>query len=151
MSCCCSCHFFFSSRRRHTRCALVTGVQTCALPICLMLVLSSPSGAGKTTISRRLLDRDDNLSLSISATTRPPRPGEAEGKDYFFVAQARFAAMVDGGELLEHAVVFGNNYGTARGPVAKALNRMRVGEEKSVYARVALWVYLLLTTKHRNR
>ncbi|HEY9539455.1 MAG TPA: guanylate kinase [Kiloniellaceae bacterium] len=90
-----------------------------------MLVLSSPSGAGKTTISRRLLDSDDNLSLSISATTRPPRPGEAEGKDYFFVAQDRFAAMVAGGELLEHAVVFGNNYGTPRGPVEKALERGR--------------------------
>src|SRR3546814_12072056 len=88
-----------------------------------MLVLSSPSVAGKTTISRRRLDSDDNLSLSISATTRPPRPGEAEGKDYFFVAQDRFAAMVAGGELLEHAVVFGNNYGTPRGPVEKALER----------------------------
>src|SRR3546814_6302723 len=78
----------------------------------LMLVLSSPSGAGKTTISRRLLDSDDNLSLSISATTRPPGPGEAEGKDYFFVAQDRFAAMVAGGELLEHAVVFGDRKST---------------------------------------
>src|SRR3546814_17396076 len=90
-----------------------------------MLVLSSPACAGKTTISRRLLDSDDNLSLSISATTRPPRPGEAEGKDYFFVAQDRFAAMVAGGELLEHAVVFGNNYGPPRGPAAKALERGR--------------------------
>src|SRR3546814_16366654 len=86
-----------------------------------MLVLSSPSVAGKTTISRRLLDSHDNLSLSISATTRPPRPGEAEGKDHFFVAQDRFAAMVAGGELLEHAVVFGYNYGTPRGQAAKAL------------------------------
>src|SRR5512138_4012708 len=89
----------------------------------LMLVLSSPSGAGKTTISRRLLDSDDNLSLSISATTRPPRPGEAEGKDYYFVAQERFTAMVAGGELLEHAVVFGNNYGTPRAPVEQALEQ----------------------------
>ncbi|HMA16524.1 MAG: guanylate kinase [Bacteroidota bacterium] len=91
----------------------------------LMLVLSSPSGAGKTTISRRLLDSDDNLSLSISATTRPPRPGEAEGKDYYFVAQERFTAMVAGGELLEHAVVFGNNYGTPRAPVEQALEQGR--------------------------
>ena len=90
-----------------------------------MLVLSSPSGAGKTTISRRLLDSDDNLSLSISATTRPPRRSEAEGKDYFFVSQERFAAMIAGGELLEHAVVFGNNYGTPRAPVEEALERGR--------------------------
>ena len=90
-----------------------------------MLVLSSPSGAGKTTISRRLLDSDDNLSLSISATTRPPRPSEAEGKDYFFVSQERFATMVAGSELLEHAVVFGNNYGTPRAPVEQALERGR--------------------------
>lgn len=87
----------------------------------LMLVLSSPSGAGKTTISRRLLDTDDNLSLSISATTRPPRPGETDGKDYYFVTPERFSAMVDGGELLEHALVFGNNYGTPRVPVEQAL------------------------------
>ncbi|MPZ12162.1 MAG: guanylate kinase [Kiloniellaceae bacterium] len=91
----------------------------------LMLVLSSPSGAGKTTISRRLLETDDNLSLSISATTRPPRPGEAEGKDYYFVGQERFDEMVAGGELLEHALVFGNNYGTPRGPVERALETGR--------------------------
>ncbi len=91
----------------------------------LMLVLSSPSGAGKTTISRRLLDTDNNLSLSVSATTRPPRPGEVDGTDYFFVDQARFDAMVAGGELLEHAVVFGNNYGTPRAPVEAALEQGR--------------------------
>ena len=87
----------------------------------LMLVLSSPSGAGKTTISRRLLETDGNLSLSVSATTRPPRPGETEGADYFFVGAERFAEMVAAGELLEHALVFGNNYGTPRAPVEKAL------------------------------
>ncbi len=87
----------------------------------LMLVLSSPSGAGKTTISRRLLETDDNLSLSISATTRPPRPGEVDGKDYFFVGDDRFTEMVEQGGLLEYAVVFGNNYGTPRPPVEKAL------------------------------
>ncbi|GAB4356753.1 MAG: guanylate kinase [Kiloniellaceae bacterium] len=91
----------------------------------LMLVLSSPSGAGKTTISRRLLDTDGNLSLSISATTRPPRPGEVEGKDYYFVDQARFDAMVADGELLEFARVFGNNYGTPRKPVEQALEAGR--------------------------
>lgn len=91
----------------------------------LMLVLSSPSGAGKTTISRRLLYTEANLSLSISATTRPPRPGEEEGKDYFFVSDARFAEMVAKGELLEHAVVFGNNYGTPKAPVVAALESGR--------------------------
>ena len=91
----------------------------------LMLVLSSPSGAGKTTISRRLLDTDGNLSLSISATTRPARPGEVEGQDYYFVDKAKFDAMVDAGELLEHALVFGNNYGTPRGPVEQALETGR--------------------------
>ncbi|WP_340117953.1 guanylate kinase [Pelagibius sp. 7325] len=91
----------------------------------LMLVLSSPSGAGKTTISRRLLDTDDNLSLSISATTRPPRPSETDGKDYYFVTPERFGAMVDDGELLEHALVFGNNYGTPRAPVERALETGR--------------------------
>jgi guanylate kinase len=87
----------------------------------LMLVLSSPSGAGKTTISRRLLETDGNLSLSVSATTRPPRPGETDGADYHFVGAERFAEMVAGGELLEHAVVFGHDYGTPRAPVDKAL------------------------------
>jgi len=86
-----------------------------------MLVLSSPSGAGKTTISRRLLETDDNLSLSISATTRPARPAEVDGKDYLFVSDQRFAEMVAQDELLEHAVVFGNNYGTPRAPVEDAL------------------------------
>ncbi|MGD1878601.1 MAG: guanylate kinase [Kiloniellaceae bacterium] len=91
----------------------------------LMLVLSSPSGAGKTTISRRLLDTDNNLSLSISATTRPPRPGEIEGQDYYFVDSERFDEMVRKDELLEHALVFGNNYGTPRGPVEQALEAGR--------------------------
>jgi guanylate kinase len=91
----------------------------------LMLVLSSPSGAGKTTISRRLLYTEANLSLSISATTRPPRPGEEEGKDYFFVSDARFAGMVEQDELLEHAVVFGNRYGTPKAPVVEALETGR--------------------------
>ena len=86
-----------------------------------MLVLSSPSGAGKTTISRRLLDLDDNLSLSISLTTRPPRPGEEAGRDYIFVDEKAFQDMVGRDELLEHAHVFGHYYGTPRAPVEEAL------------------------------
>jgi len=88
-----------------------------------MLVLSSPSGAGKTTISRALLERDDNLTMSISATTRPKRPSEVDGTDYHFVDEAKFQEMVAAGELLEHAHVFGNYYGTPRGPVEEALTR----------------------------
>lgn len=87
----------------------------------LMLVLSSPSGAGKTSISRRLLEMEDDLSLSISVTTRPRRPGEVHGRDYIFVDATEFQLMVNRGELLEHAKVFGNYYGTPRGPVENAL------------------------------
>ncbi len=88
----------------------------------LMLVLSSPSGAGKTTISRALLEREDNLSLSISATTRQPRPGEVDGRDYFFVDEAEFQRMVEAEEFLEHAHVFDHRYATPRGPVEEALS-----------------------------
>lgn len=88
----------------------------------LMLVLSSPSGAGKTTISRMLLERERNLTLSVSATTRSPRPGEVNGRDYFFVSDAEFERMVGSGEFLEHAEVFDHRYGTPRGPVEKALH-----------------------------
>ncbi len=87
----------------------------------LMLVLSSPSGAGKTTIARELLARDDNLTLSVSATTRPMRSGETEGVDYLFVDQARFDAMVAEGAFLEHATVFGHGYGTPQAAVEAAL------------------------------
>jgi guanylate kinase len=83
----------------------------------LMLVLSSPSGAGKTTISRRLLSLDSHLALSISVTTRQRRPGELHGTHYFFHDPAEFNLMVNRGELLEHAKVFGNYYGTPRVPV----------------------------------
>ena len=86
-----------------------------------LLVLSSPSGAGKTTITRRLLERDATLSLSISVTTRPPRASEIDGRDYNFIDQARFDAMVAGGALLEHATVFGHCYGTPRQPIEAAL------------------------------
>lgn len=87
----------------------------------LMLVLSSPSGAGKSTISRALLERHPDLTMSVSATTRPMRPGEVEGEHYHFMDQAKFDAMVQDGEFLEHATVFDNSYGTPRGPVMEAL------------------------------
>lgn len=88
----------------------------------LMLVLSSPSGAGKTTISRKLLERDQNLHMSVSATTRPKRPGEVHGRDYHFTDLTSFELMRNKQELLEWAKVFGNYYGTPRAPVTKALN-----------------------------
>lgn len=87
----------------------------------LMLVLSSPSGAGKSTISRALLDRDSDIALSVSATTRPPRPGEVDGKDYHFVSVETFQQMVAAGQFLEHARVFDNFYGTPRQPVEDTL------------------------------
>lgn len=87
----------------------------------LMLVLSSPSGAGKTTISRELLKRDSALSLSISATTRPKRPAETDGDDYLFVGEDQFNRMAEAGEFLEHANIFGHFYGTPRAPVEEAL------------------------------
>jgi guanylate kinase len=90
-----------------------------------MLVLSSPSGAGKTTLSRKLLAGDDGITLSVSATTRPPRAGEVDGADYSFVTPEQFAAMVEAGELLEWATVFGNRYGTPRAPVEAALSAGR--------------------------
>lgn len=87
----------------------------------LMLVLSSPSGAGKTSISRELLERDDKISLSISATTRPRRPGEVDGEDYKFVDKTTFDLMINRQELLEHAKVFDHYYGTPRAPVEQSL------------------------------
>lgn len=90
-----------------------------------MLVLSSPSGAGKTTLSRRLLETDAEITLSISVTTRPPRPGEIDGQDYKFVSGEEFDQMVARGELLEHAVVFDHRYGTPRVPVEEALSKGR--------------------------
>lgn len=87
----------------------------------LMLVLSSPSGAGKTSISRELLARDGRISLSISATTRPRRPGEIDGEDYIFVDNTTFDLMVNQQELLEHAKVFDHYYGTPRAPVEDSL------------------------------
>ncbi|MBN9553664.1 MAG: guanylate kinase [Alphaproteobacteria bacterium] len=87
----------------------------------LMLVLSSPSGAGKTTLSRRLLESDAAVAMSVSATTRRPRQGEVEGRDYFFVSPDSFTGMVQANAFLEHALVFGNHYGTPKEPVTLAL------------------------------
>jgi guanylate kinase len=89
----------------------------------VMLVLSSPSGAGKTTIARELLGRTTHLMMSVSATTRPPRPGETDGTDYVFLSDQEFAARLEAGQFLEHASVFGNRYGTPRRPVEAALAR----------------------------
>ena len=87
----------------------------------LLLILSSPSGAGKSTLARRLMEWDSTLKFSVSATTRPARPGEMEGRDYFFRSRQVFAAMVKAGEMLEHAEVFGNFYGSPRAPVQTAM------------------------------
>ena len=87
----------------------------------LMLVVSSPSGAGKTSITRRLLELEPKVTLSVSVTTRRQRPSEVDGVHYHFIDEARFAAMVARGELLEHARVYGNHYGTPRGAVETAL------------------------------
>ncbi len=87
-----------------------------------MLVLSSPSGAGKTTISRALLKDDPDIGMSVSVTTRPPRPGEQDGVDYYFIDAPRFEEMVRNDELLEHADVFGNRYGTPREKVDALLS-----------------------------
>lgn len=86
-----------------------------------MLVLSSPSGAGKTAIARDLLDKDDQLTLSVSLTTRPMRPGETDGVDYNFIDATRFERLMAKDAFLEHATVFGNSYGTPRGPVEDGL------------------------------
>lgn len=89
----------------------------------LMLALSSPSGAGKTTLSRMLLESDPMITMSVSATTRPPRPGEVHGRDYYFISAEDFGVMRNRGEFLESAKVFGNYYGTPSAPVQEALAR----------------------------
>ncbi len=91
----------------------------------MMLVLSSPSGAGKTTLARRLLEEDSQVSMSVSATTRAPRPGEVDGTDYIFVDEATFLKMQDASEFLEWACVFSNHYGTPRAPVEKLMAQGR--------------------------
>ncbi len=91
----------------------------------LLLILSSPSGAGKSTLSRRLMAWDQDLSFSVSATTRSPRCGEVDGREYYFKTRAEFQAMVKDGQMLEHAEVFGNFYGSPRGPVEDAMTQGR--------------------------
>ena len=91
----------------------------------LLLILSSPSGAGKSTLSRRLLDWDPTIRFSVSATTRAPRPGEEDGREYYFRHRAAFEDMVRTGEMLEHAEVFGNLYGSPRAPVEAAMHAGR--------------------------
>src|SRR5215468_8014786 len=88
----------------------------------MMLVLSSPSGAGKTTLSRQLLDNDSQIQLSVSCTTRAKRPGEKDGVDYHFIDTPTFSGMIERGEFLEHARVFGHYYGTPKEPVERALS-----------------------------
>ena len=87
----------------------------------LLLILSSPSGAGKSTLSRRLMAWDPSLRFSVSATTRMPRPGEVEGREYYFKTREAFQELVAAGQMLEHAEVFGNFYGSPRGPVEAAM------------------------------
>lgn len=91
----------------------------------MMLVLSSPSGAGKTTLAKRLLASDANLTMSVSATTRPRRPSEIDGRDYYFISQAAFEAQIAEGAFLEHARVFDHIYGTPRAPVEAGLSEGR--------------------------
>lgn len=87
----------------------------------LLIILSSPSGAGKSTLAKRLMAWDLTLRFSVSATTRAPREGEVDGRDYYFRSQAQFRAMVAAGEMLEHAEVFGHSYGSPRAPVEAAM------------------------------
>ncbi len=91
----------------------------------LLLILSSPSGAGKTTLTRRLMDWDPAIRFSISATTRHPRPGETDGREYYFRSRTDFEQMVATGEMLEHAEVFGNFYGSPKAPVQSAMDEGR--------------------------
>ena len=91
----------------------------------LLLILSSPSGAGKSTLSRKLMAWDASLRFSVSATTRSPRAGEVDGREYYFKTRADFESMVQDGQMLEHAEVFGNFYGSPRGPVEEAMAQGR--------------------------
>jgi guanylate kinase len=91
----------------------------------LLIILSSPSGAGKSTLARRLMAWDETLSFSVSATTRAPRPGEQDGREYHFLSEPAFKSMVSDNEMLEHAHVFGNFYGSPMGPVAEAIDAGR--------------------------
>ena len=88
----------------------------------LLIILSSPSGAGKSTLARRLMEWDTELQFSISATTRQPRPGEQDGREYYFLSEDGFRQQVSNGQMLEHAHVFGNFYGSPAGPVREAIH-----------------------------
>jgi len=92
----------------------------------LLIILSSPSGAGKSTLAKRLRAWDPTLRFSVSATTRPPRPGEEDGREYYFRSREEFQGMIADGEMLEHAEVFGNFYGSPKGPVEMAV---RAGQD----------------------
>lgn len=91
----------------------------------LLLILSSPSGAGKSTLAKMLMSWDPTIRFSVSATTRAPRPGEEDGREYYFRSRAQFEAMIAAGEMLEHAEVFGNFYGSPKGPVEAAMGEGR--------------------------
>ena len=91
----------------------------------LLVVVSAPSGGGKGTILKELFARNDNLQLSVSATTRAPRPGEEHGKQYYFLSREEFEGLIDQGKMLEHAEYVGNYYGTPRDPVEEWLSRGR--------------------------
>ena len=91
----------------------------------LLIILSSPSGAGKSTLAKRLIKWDPSIGFSVSATTRPPRPGEVDGVDYYFKSHNEFESLVNSGNMLEHAEVFGNFYGSPKGPVEGAINEGR--------------------------
>lgn len=91
----------------------------------LLIILSSPSGAGKSTLAKRLMMWDPSLRFSVSATTRAPRPGEVDGREYYFRTRPDFEAMIAAGEMLEHAEVFGNLYGSPKGPVEDAMREGR--------------------------
>ncbi len=91
----------------------------------LLIILSSPSGAGKSTLAKKLRDWDASIRFSVSATTRAPRPGEVDKQDYFFVSEDAFRTLVNDGEMLEHARVFGNYYGSPRAPVQSAIDNGR--------------------------
>ena len=88
----------------------------------LLIILSSPSGAGKSTLAKRLMSWDTELEFSVSATTRAPRPGEEHGRDYYFLSEDTFRQQVSDGQMLEHAHVFGNFYGSPAGPVRESIN-----------------------------
>ncbi len=88
----------------------------------LLIILSSPSGAGKSTLARRLMEWDQSLSFSVSATTRAPRSGEEHGREYFFLSEDAFKTQVNEGQMLEHAHVFGNFYGSPAGPVKQSID-----------------------------